>query len=297
MIAATAAGAVGAAGAAAATSAPERPDLTDADFELVRTIIRQDAAIALEDGKQYLVASRLAPVARGAGMASVAELCAHLRTRPRDPLREQVVDAMTTNETSFFRDIHPFESLREHVLPDLLRNRASERRLTVWCGASSSGQEPYSIAMVLKESFPQLDGWDVHIIATDISPTMLDRTRSGLYSQLEVNRGLPAPSLVRWFTRKGAKWEIDAALRDLVTVERLNLAERWPTMREVDVVFLRNVLIYFDVPTKRQILAQVREILRPDGYLILGGAETTVNLDQDFERAVLGRTIWYRPTR
>jgi chemotaxis protein methyltransferase CheR len=265
------------------------------DFEYIAQLVHRRSAIVLEAGKEYLAESRLEPVAREHGLASVGELVNHMRTGKLD-LSDAVVDAMTTNETSFFRDAHPFNALRDSVLPELIEARKVARSITVWCGATSSGQEPYSLAMLIREHFPELNSWNVRIIATDISPSMLERTRQGRYSQLEVNRGLPAKMLVKYFTRDGMHWVVTDDLRRMISTQFLNLNERWPVLPPFDLILLRNVLIYFDVPTKQQILAKVRQQLRPDGLLLLGGAETTMNLDANFERIPHGRSTWYRPT-
>ena len=265
------------------------------DFDYIAQLVHRRSAIVLEPGKEYLAESRLESIARDHGLASVGELVSHMRSGMLD-LSDAVVDAMTTNETSFFRDAHPFNALRDTVLPELIEARRVARSITIWCGATSSGQEPYSVAMLIREHFPELTGWQVRIIATDISPSMLQRTREGRYSQLEVNRGLPAPMLVKHFTRDGMHWVVSDDLKRMVSAQYLNLNERWPVMPPFDLVLLRNVLIYFDVPTKQQILAKVRQSLRPDGLLLLGGAETTMNLDANFERVPHGRSTWYRPT-
>jgi chemotaxis protein methyltransferase CheR len=265
------------------------------DFDYIAQLVHRRSAIVLEPGKEYLAESRLEGIAREHGLASVGELVSHMRSGTLD-LGDAVVDAMTTNETSFFRDAHPFNALRDSVLPELIEARRVARTISIWCGATSSGQEPYSVAMLIREHFPELASWQVRIIATDISPSMLERTRQGRYSQLEVNRGLPAPMLVKYFTRDGMHWVVSEDLRRMVSAQYLNLNERWPVMPPFDLVLLRNVLIYFDVPTKQQILAKVRQALRPDGLLLLGGAETTMNLDANFERIPHGRSTWYRPT-
>ena len=276
------------------TSTPVR-DLAHEDFEFVRRFVKDQSGITVDDGKEYLVSSRLAPLVTAHGAADVAELVARVRTRPHSPLGGDVIDALTTNETSFYRDLHPFESLRDTIIPAMIQQRQSSRRLTLWCGASSSGQEPYSIAMLLADHFPELSGWQVSIIATDISPSMLAKAEAGEYSQLEVNRGLPAPMLVRHFTRAGARWRISDRIRSMVRFQRMNLLDRWHTLPQCDLVFLRNVLIYFDNPTKAAILGQIRGKLAPDGYLMLGGAETTVGQSTSFERTTVGRSVWYRP--
>jgi chemotaxis protein methyltransferase CheR len=271
------------------------PTLAAPDFDYIAQLVHRRSAIVLEPGKEYLAESRLESVAREHGLASVTELVQHMRSGSL-VVDDAVVDAMTTNETSFFRDAHPFNALRDSVLPELIAARRVARSITIWCGATSSGQEPYSLAMLIREHFPELSSWQVKIIATDISPSMLERTRQGRYSQLEVNRGLPAPMLVKYFTRDGMHWVVTDDLKRMVSAQFLNLNERWPVMPPFDLVLLRNVLIYFDVPTKQEILAKVRQQLRPDGLLLLGGAETTMNLDANFERIPHGRSTWYRPT-
>jgi chemotaxis protein methyltransferase CheR len=207
-----------------------------------------------------------------------------------------VVEAMTTNETSFFRDLHPFEALRTLLLPELILRRAAERRLRLWSNACSSGQEAYSLAMLLAMSFPAVHDWDLSILATDISREMVQRTQQGLFGQLEVNRGLPAPMLVRHFQRTGTQWQVKPELRRLIQAREMNLVEPWPTLPKFDVVMLRNVLIYFDLETKRNILRRVRQALRPDGYLFLGSAETPLMADESWDRVSCGSSVAYRLT-
>jgi chemotaxis protein methyltransferase CheR len=269
--------------------------ISTTEFNFIRNLVRERSAIVLEPGKEYLVESRLASVARGEGYACLEHFLAELRSKPTQRMHRQVVEAMTTNETSFFRDVHPFDALRQAVVPELLQRRAAERRLTIWCAACSSGQEPYSIAMTLRDHCPGLAGWTVRIVATDLSAEMLERGRRGRYGQVEMNRGLPAPMLVKHFKKDGLEWEISDELRRMVEFRELNLAESWPALPAPDVVFLRNVLIYFDVETKRSILSRVRRLMRPDGYLFLGGAETTMNLDDAFQRVQVGKAVCYRP--
>jgi chemotaxis protein methyltransferase CheR len=264
------------------------------EFDYIRKLVRERSAIVLEPGKEYLAESRLMPVAREAGCESLEALVEKIRADRSGGLERRVIEAMTTNETTFFRDVHPFEALRSAVLPELLESRATERRLHIWCGASSSGQEPYSIAMVLRERWPVLGDWKIRVVASDLSREMLDRTREGRYSQLEVNRGLPAPMLVKWFEKQGTTWQVKPELRAMLELQEMNLAGPWPTLPTFDVVFMRNVLIYFDIETKQAILAKVRRLLRPDGWLFLGGAETTINLDAGFERMPVGKATAYR---
>jgi chemotaxis protein methyltransferase CheR len=251
------------------------------NFKFVCDLVHRRAAILIEAGKEYLVEARLAPIAKAHGLASVDALVDKLRVDDRGPLCNLVIEAMTTNETSFFRDLHPFEALRTLVLPDVIRARAETRCLRIWCAASSTGQEPYSIAMTIREHFPELASWDVQIMATDINTAVLVRARAGIFRQLEVNRGLPITMLIKHFEKNGADWQIKEPLRRMVTFQQVNLLERWPLFSQQDIVFMRNVLIYFDIPTKRELLRRVRESLREDGYLFLGGAETTMNIDSE----------------
>jgi chemotaxis protein methyltransferase CheR len=271
--------------------------ITASEFDYIRDLVRREAAIVLEPGKEYLAENRLHPVARQAGLDSVGALVQQLRSGSGD-LQSQVVDALTTNETSFFRDGHPWTALRDEILPDLIERRADRRTLTIWCAAASSGQEPYSLALLLQEHFAeQLDGWVVRIIATDISSTMLERCRTARYSQLEVNRGLPAAMLVRHFRRVGTQWELDPQVRSVVELRKLNLdqAQDWERLPVCDLVLIRNVLIYFDQGTKAEILHRCADHLRPDGYLFLGSSETPLNVVQRFVRVPTETTICYRP--
>lgn len=275
--------------------APPTPSISEADFALVAKFVREQAAIVLESGKAYLVETRLAPVARRIGLKSVGELVAKLRQGSDSALQAQVVDAMTTNETSFFRDVHPFDALRTTILPELLRRREVEKKLHVWCAAASGGQEPYSLAMLLREHFPQLRDWSVVFIASDLSTDMLRKCQEGKYNQIEINRGLPAPMIVKWFQRAGADWQVKDELRRMIEFRQLNLAKPWPVMPSFDLIMVRNVMIYFDTPTKKDILARARKALRPDGWIFLGAAETTLNLDESLERVTMGKSWAYRP--
>jgi chemotaxis protein methyltransferase CheR len=271
--------------------------LSQADFEYVRGLVLRRSAIVLENEKHYLAETRLQAVARREGIDSLDTLVARLRTAPHNGLQQKVVEAMTTNETSFFRDVQPFEMLKQVVVPELMKRRATERQLSIWCAASSTGQEPYSLAMLLREHFPALATWKVRITASDLSTEVLEKARQGRYSQLEVNRGLPAQMLVKYFQRQGVDWQIKDDLRGLIDYRQVNLIEPWPSMPPLDVILIRNVLIYFDVETKRQILGKARRLLRPDGYLFLGGAETTLNLDDSFERVEFQRAGCYQLRR
>lgn len=279
-----------------ATSArPTSTALSTADFDYFRGLVKDRSAIVLEPGKEYLVESRLSPIMRQQGYKTLGEVINALRQR-KPGLEEKVVDAMTTNETSWFRDIHPFDAFRTVLIPELIEKRRSQRELTFWCAAASSGQEPYSLCMIMREHFPELASWRVKFVATDISPSMLERCRQARYSQLEVNRGLPASYLVKYFERSGAEWQVKSDIRNMVEFKLLNLAESWPMMAaQFDVVFIRNVLIYFDRDTKRKILQGIKRVLRPDGVLMLGSSETTFNIDDSWTSRPLGKTIVYLP--
>ena len=272
--------------------------LPEGDFEYLRELMHLRAAIVLERGKEYLALSRLEPVARDHGLTTVSQLVDKLRTRElTSALHDQVVDALTTNETTFFRDYNPWESLRTLVMPELLARKERTRTLAIWSAGCSSGQEPYSIAMSIREHFPELLTWQLSILGTDISGTVLDRARAGRYGQLEVNRGLPAHLLVRHFTRAGMEWEIEEPIRRMVRFERHNLNDPWPSMPPFDLVLMRNVMIYFETEAKRQVLTKMHGQLAPHGYLLLGASETTYSLSDDFIREPDGRTAWYRPVR
>jgi chemotaxis protein methyltransferase CheR len=265
------------------------------DFDIISTIVRERSAIVLEPGKEYLVESRLAPIAQAHGLKDLHQLAAAMKAAPNGPIVHDVVDAMTTNETSFFRDIRPFEALRTAIIPDLVKARGVERSLTIWCGACSTGQEPYSVAMTLAEHFPELSGWQVKIIGTDLSPTVVKQAERGVYTQLQVNRGVPAPLLVKYFERKGMEWHIKPEIRRRVEFKTANLVASWPSMPTVDLVLLRNVLIYFDNASREQILRRVGGVMAPHGHLLLGSTESTIGLNVPFRREQVGQVSTLRP--
>lgn len=276
---------------------PAEGSVSEPDYTYIRELVRQRSAIVLEPSKAYLIESRLTPLARSEGMNSLQQLVSRLRGDPSGALQRKVVEAMTTNETSFFRDRHPFDALREHLLPELKRTRTATRCLNLWSAACSTGQEPYSIAILLREHFPELaESWRVRILATDLANRVLERAQAGVFSQLEINRGLPAALCVKYFRREGIEWRVHPKLRDLIEFREMNLVEPWPALPRMDVIFLRNVLIYFDTEAKKSILRRVRQALQPDGYLFLGAAETTLNLDDSFEWVRLDKVGGcYRP--
>ncbi len=265
------------------------------DFDHVCQHLRRETGIVLEAGKEYLVEARMMSLAQREGLGSIDNLLVALRAPDSTGLQRKLLDAMTTNETLFFRDIEPFELLRKTIVPELIQQRQASRRLSIWCAASSTGQEPYSLMMMLRDSFPALeDGWRIDVLATDYSRDVLEKARAGRYGQLEVNRGLPARMLVKYFTKVGTEWQIADSIRSAVRYEEINLNASWPAIPPCDIVLLRNVMIYFDVEAKRSILARIRRLLAPDGYLFLGAAETTLGLDDAFERVPAARAGCYR---
>jgi chemotaxis protein methyltransferase CheR len=269
--------------------------ITELEFDYVRSLVHAQAGIALEPGKEYLVESRLNPLAREEGFPSLQHMIAGLKSGPVATLHRKVVQAMTTNETSFFRDVRPFEVLKTVVLPQLFAARSADRSLNIWCAASSTGQEPYSIAMLMRQNFAaQLATWNVRFIASDLSTAVLARAIRGLYSQLEVNRGLPASMLVKYFEQRDSDWQIKSELRRMVEYREMNLTEQWSFLPSMDIVFIRNVLIYFKVSTKKDILARIGKLLKPGGFLFLGSAETTLGIDEGFEPVPADRAACYR---
>jgi chemotaxis protein methyltransferase CheR len=270
--------------------------ITTDEFDYVRHLVRARSGIVLEPGKEYLVDARLSSLVREQKLESIAVLVQRMRASVTDPLHKRVVEVMTTNETSFFRDLHPFEALRRNVLPALLANRAATRTLSIWCAASSTGQEPYTIAMTLLESVPQLADWKLTFVATDLSREMVERSRAGKYNQIEINRGLPAALMVKYFDKQGLEWQVKSKLREMIEFKELNLTSpAWIGVPSpLDIVFIRNVLIYFDPETKKDILGRIRKMLRPDGYLFLGCAETTMSLDDNYERLQVEKSGCYQ---
>lgn len=264
------------------------------DFDYLRTLVKNHTAIVLDPGKEYLAETRLAPLVSEQGCSSVQELLGVLRRQSFNGLHRKVLDAMTNNETWFFRDCNCFAALSEFILPEMMKRRAAERKLAIWSAACSSGQEPYSIAIAISEQF-SVPGWTFSILGTDFCSTILERARKGLYRQLEVNRGLPAKLLTRYFAQQGLHWQLKPDILAMVTLQFMNLNEPWSAaIPPADIIFLRNVLIYFDVQTRKEILARVRRILRPDGFLFLGCAETTLNLDAEFQIVQAKNYVCYK---
>jgi chemotaxis protein methyltransferase CheR len=268
--------------------------VTAVEFNYIRDLVREHSALMLEPGKEYLVKSRLEPIARQEGFTSFRGLVENLRAVPFCDLHRRVAEAMTNNETTFFRDARLFSMLRHTMVPEILARRSQQRSLNIWSAACSSGQEPYSIAMLLRDQVPALSSWNLKLVASDISREMIARARAASYSQLEVNRGLPASLLVKYFRQQRAAWEIEPEIRRMVEFLELNLIQPWPALPRMDLVLMRNVLIYLDAETKRTILTRVARLLAPDGYLILGGAETTTNLSELFESVSAGGAMYFK---
>ena len=264
------------------------------DYEFLRKLLKDHSGLDLSSDKQYLLESRLLPLARKSGMRDVSDLVQKLKGGS-SPFVAQVVEAMTTNETFFFRDKTPFDHFRDVIMPELLKARAGRRSVRIWCAAGSTGQEPYSIAMCLKEMGLALNGWRVEVLATDLSQEVLEKSKTGLYSQFEVQRGLPIQLLVKYFKQTGELWQINADLRAMVQHRQLNLLHDFSRLGIFDVIFCRNVLIYFDQETKINIFNRLAKAIEPDGFLMLGAAETLVGLMDAF-KPVTERRGLYRPT-
>jgi chemotaxis protein methyltransferase CheR len=266
--------------------------LTADNLRFLCRAIYDDSGIVLDESKAYLLEARLLPVAREEGENTLDGLCNLVRAVGGRRVRGKVVEALTTNETLFFRDIKPFQALEKVLIPELVAERGAARQLRVWCAACSTGQEPYSLAMLWQEM--NIPGWQLDILATDLSDAVLERARSGRFQQLEVNRGLPAKYLVKYFRRDGMTWEIKPEISKMIRWQKFNLKDSLARMTQYDLIFCRNVLIYFDLATKRGILAKIRKVLRPEGYLILGASETTLNIDDAFIRKQVGPAIFYQ---
>jgi chemotaxis protein methyltransferase CheR len=277
------------------TSAPTRPavpKISPENFRFLCDAIYKDSGIVLDESKHYLVEARLTPVVRTEGLEGLDSLCNLIRAVSGAKLRARVVEAMTTNETLFFRDVKPFDSLRDVIFPELFERKRAERRIRIWCAACSSGQEPYSIGMLWREAAPA--GWDLQILATDLSDDILAKARSGSFLQLEVNRGLPARYLVKYFERVEANWVVKPTVRELIRWEKFNLLDNMRLMGPFDLVFCRNVLIYFDHGTKARIISGIRGRMNRGAYLFLGASETTLNLDETLVRKQVGPSVAYQ---
>ena len=257
--------------------------MTPQDFDYLRQLLRERSGLVLSAEKQYLAESRLLPVARKHRLGTLAELVGKLKTTSPGQLAIEVIEAMTTNETFFFRDKIPFEHFRDTIMPALIATHSGRRRIRIWCTAVASGQEPYSLAMLLREMNQQLAGFRIEILATDLSNEMLEKATAGIYSQFEVQRGLPIQQLVKYFTKVGEAWQIAPEIRAMVSFRQLNLLQDFGHLGSFDLIFCRNVLIYFDQPTKIGVLDHLARVIEPDGFLVLGAAETVIGLTGAFK--------------
>lgn len=257
--------------------------MNKAEYDYLASFLYQRSGLVLSGDKTYLLESRLSPILTKHGLKSITDLIGAVRSPARSQVAEEVVDAMTTNESFFFRDKTPFDLFRETMLPDMLQARASQRSLKIWCAAASTGQEPYSLAMILNEEKHRMPGWNTAILGTDISDTVLTKAKQGHYIQFEVQRGLPVNYLLKYFKQSGDTWQIAAELRSMVQFRKLNLLDSLASIGQSDIVFCRNVLIYFDQKTKADVLNRIARTMAPDGYLVLGAAESVVGLTTAFE--------------
>lgn len=269
--------------------------MNSSDFEFLSSLLYKQSGLVLTPDKGYLLETRLQPVARSHGLTSIEQIVSTLKARRDEKLVNSITDAMTTNESLFFRDRTPFDQFKTVVLPSLLESRAAKKSIRIWSAACSSGQEPYSLSMVLDELASKLAGWRVEIVATDISTEMVARARSGIYSQFEVQRGLPVQLLVKYFQQDGDRWQLSEKIRRMVTFREFNLLQDPRPLGNFDIVFCRNVLIYFDQDTKRKVLEGISRQIAPDGYLYLGGAETVISITDKFQ-PVKGQRGMYQPT-
>jgi len=271
---------------------PPRNQLDAESYKFLQEYVYRESGIVLDGDKHYLLEARLTPIVRQRQLGSLNDLCVLLQGSNDAPLKRQVVEAMTTNETSFFRDPAQYDALRTVVLPELIQQRQDVRKMSFWSAAASSGQEAYSLAMMLLDM--GLGDWRIDILGTDLSTNVLQRAQAAKYMQIEVNRGLPVAYLVKYFTRAGLDWQLKDEVRRMVRFAPIDLRQSMRVLGPFDVVFCRNVLIYFDIESKRKILGELRETLFRGGHLLLGGSETTLNLDDRFERRIVGQAVLYR---
>ncbi len=268
--------------------------VSSTDFATIRELVLRETSIVLDESRNYLIEARLTPVAAQAGFASVGHLVEAVKQPRRHDLVRCICEAMTTNETLFFREPATFNAISAAVLPELVKARAAEKQIRVWSAAASTGQEAYSAAMMLSELKPSLGGASLQILGTDYCEKVLEYARKGQYTQIEVNRGLPTSLMLKYFERSGIRWQISEQIRSMVDFRPLNLCAPFPVLPRFDVILLRNVLIYFSLPTRKTIFEQVRRVLRPDGYLILGGAETAIDDGAAFQPRRFGAVTFYQ---
>ncbi|MCB1189227.1 MAG: protein-glutamate O-methyltransferase CheR [Leptospiraceae bacterium] len=269
-------------------------EVNSSNFEYVSKLVKEHSSIVLESGKEYLVNSRLYELAKDSGFKGLNDFIADIRNKPFNSIHKKIIELMTTNETSFFRDFYPFETLKNDIIPEMLERKKSDKTIRIWSAACSTGQEPYSIAMILRDAIPDVDSWRIVINATDLSTTILEYAKRGVYKQVEVNRGLPVAYILKYFEQIGTEWKLKDEIRKMVVFEEINLNKPFPWWYTFDVIFMRNVLIYFEIETKKLIFEKLKQCLAPESYLFLGNAETTINLDAGFEPVTLGKSVCYR---
>ncbi len=265
------------------------------DFELISGLLKQRSGLILPKDKVYLLESRLTPIAHKRGLETLDDLVSEVRLKRQEDLLVEITEAMTTNESFFFRDNKPFDLFKDYALPQLLESRATRKKIRIWCAAASTGQEPYSLAIILKEMQAKLAGWNIEIVGTDISQQVLDKAKVGLFSQFEVQRGLPIQMLIKYFNQVGELWQISEEIRDMVSYRKFNLLDPFTLLGSFDIIFCRNVLIYFDQPTKSEVLDRMRKLLPDDGTLFLGAAETVLGISDKF-KPVQGQRGLYSTT-
>ncbi|MBM3756325.1 MAG: protein-glutamate O-methyltransferase CheR [Acidobacteria bacterium] len=271
-----------------ASSAGLSPD----NYTFLQQYLYRESGIVIDCGKSYLLESRLLPIIKAENLSTINDLCRLLRATAPPALKTKVIESLTTNETLFFRDSNVFDALEKSVLPQLIEAKNDIKRINIWSAAASTGQEAYSLAILLAER--GLTGWSIQVLGTDLNQQVLDRAAQGRYLQIEVNRGLPAKYLVKHFTRVGLDWQLSPTIRSMVKFRQLDLRASMRGMAPFDLVFCRNVLIYFDVDTKKKILAEIRSTMRSGSLLVLGAAETTLNLDDNYVRVPHGAAAFYR---
>ena len=261
------------------------------NYNFLQQFVYRGSGIVLEHDKHYLLEARLTCIVRQNGLQSINDLCAMLRAASGSPVHSQVIEAMTTNETYFFREPMQYDAVRDFLLPDLKERRSATRKVSFWSAAASTGQEAYSVAMLLMEQ--GFDSWNLNIVGTDLSTQVLEKARSGEYLQIEVNRGLPTPFLLKYFERRGLNWAVNHKLRKVARFQQIDLRQPMNTLGPFDAVFCRNVLIYFDPPTRRQILREIHKTMFPGGWMLLGTSETASGIDDLFDRRTVGKAVVY----
>ncbi len=268
--------------------------MTSEQFNFLRSFLKEQSGLVLGEDKRYLLDSRLNPVAREFGFEDLAQMVVALKRPGSQKLATRITEAMTINESFFFRDMTPFDNFRNTMLPHMLKERAKTRRLRIWSAAASTGQEGYSLAIELLEQKAKIAGWKIEIFGTDLSSEALKKATAGKYSQFEVQRGMPTAMLMKYFKQDGAEWVVEPTVKSMVSFRHFNLLKDYRSMGTFDIVFCRNVLIYFDRDTKSDILNRMAKQMAPDGYLVLGAAETIIGLSNEFEMVSGTRGLYQR---